>query len=297
MNDSKLIEELNSALDEQAASVRSTPDAAQRARARARRRRTVRGLVAGVPAVALAAGLVVAAQGRPAPATSATSANRATSTARPAGTTAASPRYVTAAYVTRQVEAALANADHFIIRDETGSYPGGTLTEWTDPRTGSTYSVQGTGAQRTLAWNSTFYVKKVLHWKTVEADYSSHTWFVSIIHAAGPIQGAPPSGPDVPGGSPAQLQEMLKKGLLHIAGHGTVNGHKATELKGNTGPVTLTVWVDSTTYQPVRYIRDFGKNLGSLVFNETWMPRSPALVHIANTPRIPAGFTRVPAPK
>ena len=63
------------------------------------------------------------------------------------------------------------------------------------------------------------------------------------------------------------------------------------------GAVTLTAWVDSSTYQPVRYIRDFGKNLGSVVFNESWVARTPALVSIANTSQIPAGFTRVPAPK
>ncbi len=161
--------------------------------------------------------------------------------------------------MTSHVEAALANADRYIIRDETSSYPGGTYTEWTDPRTGNAYSVQGTGSQKTLSWNSTFYVKKVLHWKTTEADYSTRTWFVSVIHAAGPIQGAPPSGPDVPGGSPAQLQEMLKAGIMRVVGHGTVNGHQATELRVGLGEITLTVWVDSTTYQPVRFIRTFPK--------------------------------------
>jgi len=287
MNEAQLIEELHFALDDEAAGVRAQPDVAQRARARARRRRTVRGLLAGVPAVALAAGLVVAVQGRPAPHASAT---------RTAGPAAASPRYTTTAYVTRQVEAALADADHYIIREQTNSYPGGTYTEWTDPRTGSSYATQGTGSSKVLSWNSTFYVKNVLHWKTTEADYSTHTWFVSIIHAAGPIQGAPPSGPDVPGGSPAQLLQMLKAGVLRVVGHGIVNGRHATELKSRQGAVTITVWVDSKTYQPVRYIRSF-VHLGTLVFNESWVSRSAAVVNIANNPQIPAGFTRVPAPR
>lgn len=60
MNESQLIEELSAALDAEAATVRVPAGAAGRARKRAHRRRLTRGLAAGVPVAALAAGLVVA---------------------------------------------------------------------------------------------------------------------------------------------------------------------------------------------------------------------------------------------
>jgi hypothetical protein len=282
-----IIGDLRSALDDEAKDVHVPPGAAQRARSKGRRRRAVRGLLAGAPAVALAAGLVIAAQSHSTgPATTAT------------GPATSKPPIQTAAYVTAQVEAALANADHYIIRETTQSYPGGTYTDWTDPRTGSAYAVQGTGSGQVLSWNSTFYVNNVLHWRTTEADYASHTWFVSVIHAAGPIQGAPPTGPDVPGGSPAQLRKWLADGTMRVVGHGYVNGHHATALRARLGIITLEVWVDSQTYQPVREIKSFGGSLNSaLVFNDSWIPRDPALVSLANHPQIPAGFTRVPAPQ
>jgi len=56
MNESQMIEDLRSALDDATSHVGARPGLAERARAGGRRRRTVRGLLAGVPAVALVAG-------------------------------------------------------------------------------------------------------------------------------------------------------------------------------------------------------------------------------------------------
>lgn len=221
----------------------------------------------------------------------------------PAGSATRSPSSTppveTVAYETKQIEAALGHADRYIIQTTTSSYSGGTYTDWTDPRTGSSYATQGTGSHKVLSWNSTFFVAKVLHWRTTEADYSTHTWFVSVIHAAGPIQGAPPKGPDVPGGSPQQLKKGLQAGVFRIAGHGQVNGHHAIELRAHVGILSYAIWVDAQTYQPVRVIKAFGGSLKghALIFNETWIPRSASLVSLANHPQIPAGFTRVPAPR
>jgi hypothetical protein len=200
--------------------------------------------------------------------------------------------------VTKHVEAALANVDHYIVHETTNSYPGGTYTSWTDPRTGSAYAVQGTGSRKVLSWNSSYFVHRVLHWSTTEADYSSHTWFVSVIHAAGPVQGPLPKPADGGVLSPAQLRKALQKGVMRVVGHGTIHGRPATALRTRLGIVTLKVWVDSQTFQPVREIKSFGGRLNSaLVFNESWIARTPGRVSLANHPRIPAGFTRVPAPQ
>ena len=289
-----VIAELRSALDEEAGDLRVPPGAAQRARSRARRRRTARGLLAGVPAVALATGLVLAMQNNTrGPATSATGTTA--SPAAPAASAASQPAVETAAYVTEHVEAVLANANHYIIRETTNSYSGGTYTSWTDPRTGSAYAVQGTGSRKVLSWNSAYFVKRVLHWSTTEADYSTHTWFVSVIHAAGPVQGPLPKPADGNDVSPAQLRKWLKDGTMRVVGHGHVNGHQATALRAQLAIGTLKIWVDSQTFEPVREISALGAGQRhTLVFNESWVPRTARLVSLANHPQVPAGFTQVP---
>jgi hypothetical protein len=289
-----VIAELRSALDEEAGDLRVPPGAAQRARSRARRRRTARGLLAGVPAVALATGLVLAMQNNPGgPATSATGTT-ANPTA-PAASAASQPAVETAAYVAKHVEAVLANANHYIIRETTNSYAGGTYTSWTDPRTGSAYAVQGTGSRKVLSWNSAYFVKRVLHWSTTQANYSTHTWFVSVIHAAGPVQGPLPKPADGGDVSPAQLRHWLKDSTMRVVGHGHVNGRQATALRAQLAIGTLKIWVDSQTFEPVREISSLGVGQRhTLVFNESWVPRTARLVSLANHPRIPAGFTQVP---
>ena len=71
MNESQLIEDLRSALDDATSHVGARPGLAERARAGGRRRRTVRWLLAGVPAVALVAGAAFAVHGSAPAATSA----------------------------------------------------------------------------------------------------------------------------------------------------------------------------------------------------------------------------------
>jgi hypothetical protein len=200
--------------------------------------------------------------------------------------------------VTRHVEAALASVNSYIVRETTNSYPGGTYTSWTDPRTGSAYAVQGAGSRKVLSWNSSYFVHRVLHWRTTEADYSTRTWFVSVIHAAGPVQGRLPRPADSGVISPVQLRKALQKGVMRVVGHGTIHGRPATALRTRIGIVTLEVWVDAQTFQPVREIKSIGGGLNrALVFNESWISRTPGLVSLANHPRIPARFTQVPGPQ
>jgi hypothetical protein len=243
--------------------------------------------VAGL-AVALVAGAAIAVQGG----------------AGGAGPAPSKSSVVTAAYVARQVEATLADASNFIVRTTQQGSSGGPVTQWTDPRTGSSYGVQGTGSAKELSWGSTYFVARVLHWRTTEADYSTRTWFVSVAHAAEPVQGPLPAGLSVPGGTPQQITQELKAGTFKIVGHGEVNGHQATELQLVLGSFQDDLWVDSTTYQPVREIRTLEirtlnapAHVDRITLNESWIPRTPALVNIANHPQIPAGFRQVAPPQ
>jgi hypothetical protein len=259
----------------------------------------------GLGVAAVAAGAVVigthAGPGTAAPASAPGTTARAGT--HGTATRTGSPRTETAAYVIKHTEAALANVSQFMVLDDVAS-PDGNYRLWTDPRTGNTYLEQGSGAGKVSAWGSTYLVKDVLHWRTIQLNYGPRTWWDSVIHAAGPIQGGPPSLPTGGvGGTPAQLRQMLASGHFKIIGHREVNGHKATGLKGPWADGYREIWVDSATFQPLRLIQaDFANTPGPLqhdimVSNESWLSRSTALVNLVNHPTIPAGFTQVPAPQ
>jgi hypothetical protein len=210
----------------------------------------------------------------------------------------------TAAYVAAHAESALARIDRYIIKDDerdTGQAP---FTIWIDPRTGNSYLIQGTGSGRVAAWGSTYLVRRVIHWSTTQLNYGPRTWWTSVIHAAGPIQGQMPAGPyGGAGGTPAQIKSLLRSGHYRIIGHQVINGHRAIGLKGPWAAGFMEVWVDAHTFQPVHVIlADFADHPGPLrhdeiVINESWVARSPALVRLTNHPRIPASFRHVAAPQ
>jgi hypothetical protein len=283
----------------------------QRARQRRHRARVLRGAAAGGAAVLAAAGLFVAVHGTGGAASRSTAGPSAATTATPrAGTTTpgtgtTTPGPETVAYVTEQVKAALANVNDYILRDdqaETG--PGGhSDTIWTDPRTSNAYEVlHDPSSGMSVAWLSTYLVNRVLTWKDVEADFSTRTWFVSVIHAAGPIQGST-AGATSTVMTPAQIKAWLDSGKLKVVGQQVINGHHAIGLRGPWADGYRELWVDSRTFLPVRIIMaDFADSGGPLknvmlVNNETWLPRTTSLLDMVNHVRIPAGFRQVAPPQ
>jgi len=245
-----------------------------------RRRRAARGLLAGVPAAGLAAGgLAVAAHTGTAPATS---AHR--------------PSIETVASVTRQVEAALGNADGYIIQT-TDTQPGGaTFTTDTDPATFNSRQTVTVGSDRSVTWSQFKDVANTLHVRNTVADYQSHTWFAVNLQATGPMAGGEPKkGTDAFGGLPAWIEQDIKEGRLSIVGRGQVNGHNAVGLRpAREHGVFTEIWVDARTCQPLRLIM---AGAGARkVTNITWIPKTRALSRAVNTPSIPAGFAHVSPP-
>jgi hypothetical protein len=173
------------------------------------------------------------------------------------------------------------------------------ITIWTDPRTGNTMLLQGSGAARLSYWEHDYFDShRVLHWDQTQVNYGPRTWWNYNMHAAGPIQGPVPSGPV--GGdydSPAQVEQWLDKGVGKIVGHPYVDGHHTVELSISAGPVkTYVIFADVHTYQVVRTIDYFNQLPQSppITANYQWIPRTPAMVKLVNHPVIPAGFTQVP---
>jgi len=287
-----------------------TPDVeliARRGRQRRRRGLAVRGLTAAGAAVLAAGGLFIAVHP-----VSGTAAARGGVVARggaAAGTVAGrsgsasvAPRTATVAYVTKQVTAALANVNDYILRtDSTQAGPSeSTATNWTDPRTSNDYEIlNDPSSGKSIAWLRTYLVNRVLTWKDTEADYSTHTWFVSVFHAAGPIQGST-AGATSTVMTPQAIKQWLDSGHLKVIGHQEISGHDAIGLRGPWADGYRELWVDAQTFLPLREITaDFANSKGPLnnvqtTADETWLPRTSSLLNLVNNVRIPAGFTQVP---
>jgi hypothetical protein len=272
---------------------------AVRARQRHRRGLVLRG-TAAAGAVVLAAGGFFAFHVNG----SGTGPNGGTAAGR-AGTASVAPRTETVAYVTEKAKAALADVNNYVLRADqvqTGQ-DGHSSTNWTDPRTGNDYEVlHDSSAGTSIAWLSTYLVNRVLTWKTVQADYSTHTWFISVIHAAGPIQGST-AGATSTVMTPAQIKGWLDAGGLKVVGHQEINGHQAIGLRQPWARGYRELWVDARTFLPLRTITaDFAntntplKNV-QLIDNDTWLPRTTSLLDMVNHVHIPAGFRQIASPQ
>ena len=228
----------------------------------------------------------------------------ASSAAHPSRSGGATVRTETVAYVTAQVKAALGNVNKYVLRDDqvqTG--PGSdSATNWTDPRTNNDYEMLNDSAGKSIAWLSTYLVNRVLTWKDIEADYSTRTWFVDVFHAAGLIQGST-AGATSNVMTPAAIKSLLDAGALKIVGHRDINGHHTIGLREPWARGYRELWVDSKTFLPVRTISaDFANQKGPLqnvmlIDNDSWLPRTKALLEMVNHVHIPAGFAQVPPPQ
>jgi len=280
MNESQIAEAVRFALDDDTAGLAARPDAAVRARAQGRRRRAVRGLLAGIPAIALAgAGAAFAVHGTG-------------DGARPAVSAATHPSVVTVAYVTRHAEAALGQADHYIVQT-TQRIPGASYITTSDPATGNVWQVVKAGGTA-YSWDQPYKAGNYLHWKITVANMANRTWYSDTVQASEPMSQQPPSSTVVlsPFTSPEQIKQALSSDQVTIAGKGTVNGQAAIDLRLTAKNSRLDYWVNAQTYQPVKMVV---RGSGYAV-DIDWLPKTKSLVTKVNNPQIPAGFQRVNAP-
>jgi hypothetical protein len=278
-------------------------------RRRVRRGFALRGLAGlGVVSVAVAGGLVAAGHGSGTAATGGTGAagqptTSSTGTAKSGTPKTVAPKLETVAYVRQQIEAALNPSNYLIEAKQTPSDgTTGLITIWTDPRTGNTMLLQGSGASSVAYWEHDFFLNRVLHWYQTQVNYGPHTYWIYDMHAAGPIQGPVPKGPV--GGNvflPAEVKQILDGGKAKIVGHPIVDGRRTVELSvpfGNTTRKWYEIYADAKTFQVVRMVKYFPESPSAhfppIQDDYTWVPRSAATVKLVNHPVIPAGYTQVP---
>jgi hypothetical protein len=215
-------------------------------------------------------------------------------------------RTETVAYVAARIEAALASVNGDVIRDDEAhtGIRNDSGTNWIDSRTGNEFeSMTGSTTGKWLAWLSTDHVNGVLTAHQVVADYSTRTWYATAL----PLTGDQSQGPSVndssPVMTPAETKTWLDSGKAKIVGHQSINGHDTIIVRGPWILGYRELWVDSTTFLPVRIFVDYYANQGTpsqdlkLTGNLTWLPRTQSLVNMVNNVHIPAGFRQVTSPQ
>ena len=141
MSEAQIADGVREAVDEATSGLRIPAGTAARARAKGRRRRATRGLLAVVPAVGLVAGVTVALHG-----------GGSVPSHQAASVPGHSATVQTDAYIIHRVEAALGSADHYIIATSATSGPGQVTTTYQDPSTGTGRSVVSGSRAASSSW-------------------------------------------------------------------------------------------------------------------------------------------------
>ena len=284
MSESQMTDSVRSAVDEATAGLRIPAGTAARARARGRRRRAARGLLAVVPAVGLVAGVAVALHGGSAP------SRQASSIPGP------SPAVQTDAYIIHHVETALGSADSYLIATSATSGPGQVTTTYEDPATGTERSVVSGSGDKVAYWIQTHVSGDEDQWRTTYVDYTNRTWWTKASHSG--RLGQETSGLIVlsADSTPADLSKALAIGEVGVGLKGEVDGHPAIELvyagKLAKKAAAVRFWIDARTYQPVEIVSPPFTSASTI--KESWIPKTPANVAQTDKPEIPVGFRQIP---
>lgn len=239
---------------------------------RRRRIRQTRALQATVAAPMLAAVAVVGAGaiGAGAPERSTTPPSTADSGFR------------SVAYVTAHADTALASASGYVLR--TTSQEG--LTSWTDPVTGrSRTDNAGSPATSSLRTGRPAQGQSVL-----TVDHASRTWWK--------LELPPRPAGTAPGldayTDPQQIRTALSTGALQVIGDDRDGGAAGAIHLRLAGNPRIDLWVDGSSYLPVRLVGTKGQVTSALDFS--WLPRTAE--NVAKTELTPpAGYTQRAMPR
>lgn len=146
------------------------------------------------------------------------------------------------------------------------------------------------------------------HTTTTSVDYQHKTWSRLSTPPARPLSGLPgcdaARGADgsflglSDGDAAATLRTALRCGQFTLAGTSRVDGIEALELKpvpSAAGFDSVTIWVDPSSYLPVRSVATLTRLRGTVRVDYQWLKPTKANVAELDV-MIPAGFTKVPAP-
>ncbi len=129
-------------------------------------------------------------------------------------------------------------------------------------------------------------------------DYKNSTWSTTT-YPFGLSTSGPAPAPETPGQQAAQLQADVRAGTVKLFGAANVDGQNAVELEeGDTQTGMQYIWVNPTTYLPVREI-DTAPGVSptsdeAIRTDYQWLPATPGNLQLLTASgAIPAGFTQV----
>jgi hypothetical protein len=201
------------------------------------------------------------------------------------GAGAGTPSVQDTAYVVKQVSAVLSNDSNSVYRTTDPSE--GTVW-YQDQVTMNEYWVDGTGTNRVEAWDSAPLIDHHVHLRDTTVNHKDRTYSTSDQQVGGYISGTSPKESSFVD----RIKQGLGSGQDKLLGTGEYQGHQVIKLGYANDASKFQLWVDSTTYEPVRSVEtgsDGQQNASDLAF----LPRTPDLLHTMNTPQVPAGFTKV----
>jgi hypothetical protein len=281
----------------------STSGAQLPSRSRTRRLTLTLGTAAVATAVGAAAVFALAghtpaghAPGRQTPTAAGTSRHRA-----------AGPKIVTAAFVVRQMTAALnANtAIMYTLEHAPNSQTGRPVVE-------ETWAGHGRNTSRTVMLNAsgqplTGYLLTIDAHRTIsiKIDYAARTWSRTVYPFGSVASGSAPQGPAPlpvsPSRQAASLREGIRSGRVVIAGRTVIDGQPTLELRqGSLRRGLLETWVSTRSYLPLRQVAvAAGQRFTSpstIRDDYKWLPATPANLRLLTAAgAIPPGFTQVPS--
>ncbi|WP_027343955.1 hypothetical protein [Hamadaea tsunoensis] len=275
LTDEQLAEHLGARLKAETAGITSSPDLVRTLhRAQVRHVWAVRAGVA-VPAVAVAVSLVASGVAdRPGQITA----------GRPAAS--AAPSMVDVAYVQANTVKALAAASDSLVRAK-GSAAAVGLFELTMDRSTGRFRSDGYRDGRKVASGG---LTADLHTMLL-VNYENRTW------SATPVTITPSGGiPKSPFSDPQEIRDALTNGKAVLVGNEKVDGRDTVHLRlsghpSATGP-GVDLWVDATSYLPVRTAYVMAKPATGMVLDYTWLERTDENLAALNL-TVPAGFRRV----
>lgn len=197
----------------------------------------------------------------------------------------------TVAFLAAHTEQALDGTGDSIVHTVTNVDDGTVVETWSDLTGVRMVSTTGHAGAPTRATQQSVVGDQLV---TLNVDYTRHVWWRDSMTRpdkliAGVILG-------VPYGDPDSIRADLARGDLILIGTEQVNGHATEHLRmtvdaGQATVASADLWVDSTTFLPVRMAAQKGPQHFTVSYG--WLPRTAEnLARLELTP--PAGFTEQP---
>ena len=308
--DERYGQQLGARLRRETDDVRAAPDLVAKLRRRRTRRTWVISTAVATPvAAAAAAAIVVTTVGQGAPGGS----QQTDTAAPPTSGSDASVRVENVAYVQEQTLKAISQSSQYVILAR-NTYEGGHYDEWTDKATlryrndvyDTSTEIAGRSADGKIhvpAPNELTPGPIHLHQShavsgpdgdqdITTVDYDLRTW------STGHLTDKRPSDiPDITGAD--SIRKAITDGTVVLVGKENVDGHDTLHLRldGPRQSYRIEMWVDGTTYLPVRETAAKGDGNGfpataTVTTTYTWLPRTEEnLAKLVLTP--PSGFKHV----